>query len=32
MEDLETWLERVYQADGERETLDTLYDEWARAT
>ena len=29
MEDLETWLERVYQADGERKTLDTLYDEWA---
>ncbi len=22
MEDLETWLERVYQADGERKTLD----------
>jgi 2-polyprenyl-3-methyl-5-hydroxy-6-metoxy-1,4-benzoquinol methylase len=30
MEDLETWLERVYKADGERKTLDTLYDEWAR--
>ncbi len=29
MEDLETWLERVYQTDGERKTLDTLYDEWA---
>ena len=29
MEDLETWLERVYQADGERKTLDRLYDEWA---
>ncbi len=29
MEELETWLERVYQADGERKTLDTLYDEWA---
>jgi 2-polyprenyl-3-methyl-5-hydroxy-6-metoxy-1,4-benzoquinol methylase len=29
MEDLETWLERVYQADGERKTLDSLYDEWA---
>ena len=30
MEDLETWLARVYQADGKRDTLDTLYDEWAR--
>ena len=30
MEDLETWLERVYQADGDRRTLDALYDEWAR--
>lgn len=29
MQDLETWLERVYQADGERQTLDSLYDEWA---
>ena len=29
MEDLETWLERVYQADGKAETLDALYDEWA---
>lgn len=29
MEDLETWLERVYQAEGERKTLDALYDEWA---
>lgn len=29
MEDLETWLERVYKADGERKTLDALYDEWA---
>ena len=29
MEDLETWLERVYQADGDRDTLDALYDEWA---
>jgi hypothetical protein len=29
MEDLESWLERVYQADGERKTLDALYDEWA---
>jgi len=30
MEDLETWLERVYHAGGERETLDTLYDEWSK--
>ena len=30
MEDLETWLERVYQAGGERKTLDTLYDEWSK--
>jgi predicted TPR repeat methyltransferase len=29
MEDLETWLERVYQADGEHKTLEALYDEWA---
>jgi 2-polyprenyl-3-methyl-5-hydroxy-6-metoxy-1,4-benzoquinol methylase len=29
MEDLETWLERVYQADGEHGTLAALYDEWA---
>lgn len=29
MEDLETWLDRVYQADGDRKTLETLYDEWA---
>ena len=29
MEDLETWLQRVYQADGKSETLDALYDEWA---
>jgi hypothetical protein len=28
IEDLETWLERVYQADGERKTLDVLYHEW----
>jgi hypothetical protein len=28
IEDLETWLERVYQADGECKTLDALYDEW----
>lgn len=30
MEDLESWLERVYQAGGERKTLDTLYDEWSK--
>jgi SAM-dependent methyltransferase len=29
MEDLETWLERVYQSDGDRATLDGLYDQWA---
>ncbi|UCH39185.1 MAG: class I SAM-dependent methyltransferase [Gammaproteobacteria bacterium] len=29
MEDLETWLERVYQADGDLDQLETLYDEWA---
>jgi SAM-dependent methyltransferase len=29
MEDLETWLERVYQANGEHQKLDALYDEWA---
>ena len=30
MEDLETWLERVYQAGGDHDQLQTLYDEWAR--
>ena len=29
MEALETWLERVYDSDGDRSTLDRLYDEWA---
>lgn len=29
MEDLETWLDRVYDAGGDRDTLDRLYDEWA---
>ncbi len=29
MDDLETWLERVYQADGKAEKLDALYDQWA---
>ena len=28
-EDLESWLERVYAAGGDRSTLDRLYDEWA---
>ena len=30
MEDLETWLERVYQAGGDHRDLETLYDEWAQ--
>ncbi len=30
MQDLETWLERVYQAGGDLATLSELYDEWAR--
>jgi 2-polyprenyl-3-methyl-5-hydroxy-6-metoxy-1,4-benzoquinol methylase len=30
MEDLETWLDRVYQADGNHATLDALYDQWAQ--
>ncbi len=29
MEDLETWLERVYQSDGDHAQLKKLYDEWA---
>ena len=29
MQDLEDWLERVYQAGGDRATLDRLYDDWA---
>ena len=29
MQDLESWLDRVYQAGGDRATLDRLYDEWA---
>ena len=29
MDDLETWLERVYQADGDHQTLEALYDQWA---
>ena len=30
MQDLETWLERVYRAGGDHATLAELYDEWAR--
>ena len=30
MEDLETWLDRVYTAGGDHTTLDQLYDEWAQ--
>lgn len=30
MTDLEHWLENVYQAGGDRETLDRLYDAWAQ--
>ena len=30
MPDLETWLERVYAAEGDHATLTALYDEWAR--
>ncbi|MCP4978994.1 MAG: class I SAM-dependent methyltransferase [Gammaproteobacteria bacterium] len=30
MDDLETWLQRVYQADGEHKTLESLYDQWAQ--
>ena len=29
MDDLETWLDRVYAADGDHATLGRLYDEWA---
>jgi ubiquinone/menaquinone biosynthesis C-methylase UbiE len=29
MEALETWLDRVYDAGGDRRVLDKLYDEWA---
>ena len=29
MTDLESWLERVYAAGGDREELDRAYDEWA---
>lgn len=30
MDDFETWLEKVYASGGQRETLDHLYDEWAK--
>ena len=30
MEDLETWLDQVYASGGDRETLDKLYDQWAK--
>ncbi len=30
MEELESWLERVYAAGGDRATLDRLYNEWAK--
>ena len=30
MADIETWLKRVYEAGGDRDTLDQAYDEWAR--
>ena len=29
MDDLETWLERVYEADGDHKALQSAYDEWA---
>ena len=29
MDEVDKWLERVYQAGGDRDTLDRLYDEWA---
>lgn len=30
MDELKQWLKKVYEAGGDRETLDRLYDEWAR--
>ena len=30
MEEIDTWLKRVYEAGGDRDTLDDAYDEWAR--
>ncbi len=29
VDDLETWLDRVYASGGDRKTLDALYDQWA---
>ena len=29
MDEIDMWLERVYAAGGDRETLDALYDQWA---
>ncbi|MBS34655.1 MAG: hypothetical protein CMO26_01870 [Thiotrichales bacterium] len=29
MEDIDTWLHRVYEAGGDRDTLDRVYDDWA---
>lgn len=30
MPDFDHWLEKVYEAGGDRETLDRLYDDWAQ--
>ena len=30
MEALETWLDQVYASGGDRDTLDKLYDQWAK--
>ena len=30
MEDLEVWLDRVYTSGGDRDTLDSLYNQWAK--
>lgn len=30
MDELEQWLEKVYASGGDRETLERLYDEWAK--
>ena len=30
MDELEQWLEKVYASGGDRETLEHLYDEWAK--
>ena len=29
-DEIDDWLEAVYRSGGERETLDRLYDDWAR--